>query len=111
VSEPIRLDRRDRFAFAFRIGSALSGLALLVASLAAPSWRSIWIALFLAIAAGGGVAYHVLTSVVRCPGCRARVVDLGIGAEDAGRKTFHCGACGTVSFLTEGFFWQRDFSG
>jgi hypothetical protein len=39
------------------------------------------------------------------------MVNFGITADDTKRKLFVCRRCGASAYLTEGFFWQRDFSG
>jgi hypothetical protein len=97
-SGPIRLKQRDRFALAYRVGGMILGLALLAWSIATSSSGPWTIALFVLVTVGGAISYHVLTSVIRCPGCNAR-------------KVFHCSRCGATAYLTEGFFWQTDFSG
>jgi hypothetical protein len=110
--EPTHLVRRDRFALVFRVAGSMLGLVLMVIAIASPDWNSRWvIALFVLVAVGGALAYHLLTSLVRCPGCNGRVSNLRIAAEDARRKLFLCRRCGTAAWLREGFYWQRDFSG
>jgi DNA-directed RNA polymerase subunit RPC12/RpoP len=66
------------------------------------------IASFGIVMVGGPLSYHLLTSIVSCPTCTSRVINLGISADDANRKVFSCSKCGTSAYLTEGFYWQRD---
>lgn len=104
--------QRDRLAFAYRLRGASFGLAFVVWALASSSRKRGWIiALLLAVVVGGAVVYHLLTSIAQCPSCNSRIVDLGIGRAEARRKLFRCDRCGTTAYLTEGFVWQREFSG
>jgi len=97
---------------AFRIAGAVTGLAIAALAFATASWDRGWVrVLFAVVAVGGAVAYHLLTSVVRCPSCRNGVVNFRIGTVEADRKTFACRRCGHTAWLAEGFYWQRDFSG
>jgi hypothetical protein len=108
----VHLEARDRFVFVFRVVGAIGGLLLIAAVFATSSWENGWvIPLFVLVTVGGGIAYHVLTSVVRCPACGSRVFNWGISSEDAKRKLFSCRRCGTVAWLAEGFYWQDDVSG
>ena len=108
----VRLTDRDRVAFAFRLVGAGSGLILIAWTLMSTAWPRAWaIAVLFGVVVGGAVAYHVLTSVVRCPTCRSRVVNFRIGPVAATRKLFRCAKCGGTAYLTEGFYWQRDWSG
>jgi hypothetical protein len=111
ASAPIRLERRDRFALAYRVAATILGFGLLAWAAATSSWGSWTIALFVLVVVGGAVSYHVLTSVTRCPSCQARMINLAIASPETRRKLFHCSRCGTIAYLTEGFFWQSDFSG
>ena len=111
ATEPIRLERQDRLVFAYRIAGAISGLFLVFWSLASSSWKrpEVQVSLFLVIV-GGALLYHLLTSLVRCARCRAFTTNFAIGRKGP-RKLFHCVRCGSVVYLTEGFFWQSDSSG
>ena len=106
---PIRLTQRDRLALGYRVGSAILGFALLAWAAATSSWGPWTIALLVLVTVGGGISYHVLTSVARCPRCSSRVINLSITSAETRRKEFHCSRCGTIAYLTEGFFWQSDF--
>ena len=107
-----RLNARDRVAFRFRVAGALVGLAVIAWAFATSSWGNEWvIALLVVLTFGGAVAYHILTSVVRCPSCTNRVANWHVSSVDADRKLFLCGKCGTSAYLKEGFFWQKDWSG
>jgi hypothetical protein len=109
---PTHLSTRDRAAFALRIAGAVTGFAVIAAAAATSSWDDRRVLLLLAfIIVGGAMAYHLLTSIVRCPACRRRVYNFGIGPVDAKRKLFPCGDCGTTAWISEGFYWQRDFNG
>ncbi len=110
-SGPIRLERRDRLAFRYRVGSVILGLPFLAWSVISSSLGAWTIALFVLFTVGGAISYHLLTSVVRCPSCRARTVNLAIQGSESRRKMFRCTRCGTVAYLTEGFFWQSETSG
>jgi hypothetical protein len=108
----MHLLNRDRFALAFRITGALAGFAFMGLAFATSSWSKGWVvALFIVVVVGGGLAYHLLTSIVRCPSCRSAVFNLGIGPVDAKRKFFCCRRCGTTAWLAEGFYWQSDVNG
>jgi hypothetical protein len=99
-------------ALAFRIAGAAAGLVIIILAFATSSWNTPWlIALFVAIVIGGAAAYHLLTSVVRCPSCRSGVVNFRIGQAEAKRKIFSCRHCGATAWLTEGFYWQREING
>ena len=111
TTEPIRLEHQDRLAFAYRIAGAISGLSLVFWSLASSSWeRPAVLVLLLLVIVGGALLYHLLTSIARCPRCRALTTNFAIGRKDP-RKLFHCAQCESVVYLTEGFFWQSDSSG
>lgn len=111
-AEPTHLSSRDRFALAFRIAGSVTGLTTAALAFATSSWNSGWVvALFAFVTIGGGVSYHLLTSVIRCPSCRNGVFNFRIAADDAKRKTFTCRHCGATAWLSEGFYWQGDFSG
>lgn len=110
--EPTHLRFRDRLALAYRIVGALAGFAIIVAAFATSGWNSGWvIAAVIAVVVGGAVSYHLLTSIVRCPGCGGRIVNLRIGSDDAKRKHFSCRRCGAAAWLIEGFYWQSDSNG
>lgn len=110
--EGVRLASRDRAAFGFRVVGALGGLLYVAWMLATSSWNSAWaVAVFCLVTVGGTVAYHLLTSVVSCPACFRRMVNLRILSADANGKSFTCRHCGTNAYMTEGFYWQRDISG
>ena len=112
LDEPTHLAVRDRIAFWFRVAGALGGLALIAWAFASSNWGSTWVmTLFVVITIGGAVSYHVLTSLVRCPTCASRVVNLRISSAEANQKHFLCGKCGASAYLQEGFYWQRDWSG
>lgn len=112
AGESTHLSSRDRLALAFRIAGALAGFTILALAFATSSWDNGWIlGLFAVVVIGGAVSYHLLTSVVRCPSCRSKVFNFGIGPEEAKRKTFSCRRCGATSWLAEGFYWQRDING
>jgi hypothetical protein len=101
----VHLRSRDRFALAFRVAGAIGGLLIIVAAFATSSWGNGWVvALFVLVTVGGAIAYHVLTSVVRCAACACRVFNWRISSEDAKRKLFSCGRCGTSAWLVEGFY-------
>ena len=103
----MHLTTRDRFTFVFRVVGAISGLLITGAMFATSSWGNAWvIALFVLVTVGGAIAYHVLTSVVRCPACDSRMFNWRIPSEDATRKLFSCDKCGTRAWLAEGFYWQ-----
>jgi len=111
-SSAVRMKDRDRVAFLYRVAGTIAGLALAAWTFAASAWNSPWsIGLMLLLLVGGAMSYHVMTSVARCPSCRARMVNFSIGRADALTKPFRCPGCGASAYLTEGFFWQRDFSG
>jgi hypothetical protein len=111
-AEPTHLARRDRFALAFRVAGFVFGLAVAVIATATSSWDRGWTVALFALATGGGaLAYHLITSIVRCPGCSGRVFNLSIASDGAKRKTFLCSRCGAAAWLREGFYWQGDFSG
>jgi hypothetical protein len=111
-AEPIHLTRHDRLAIAFRIAGTLGGMTVIVATFVTSSWSNgIMIALFCLVTVGGALAYHVLTSLARCPKCRSVTSNFRIGADDEKRKVFTCPHCGTSAYLAEGFYWQCDFSG
>jgi hypothetical protein len=111
-NELTRLIKRDRFALIFRIAGAVFGAALIIWAFATSAWDSRWvIGLLVLVTVGGAISYHVLTSIVRCPGCDAIVCNFRVSSEDARRKEFPCRACGRCAYLTEAFYWQRDFSG
>lgn len=108
----IHLRQRDRRALEYRVAGAVAGLVLIIAGFATSSWDNGWmLALFGLVTVGGALSYHLLTSVVRCPTCSSRVINFRIAADDANRKRFSCGRCGTSAYLTEGFYWQREFGG
>lgn len=110
---PIHLKRRDRTAVAFRVVGALSGFALIIWAFATSSWDSGWTkAAFVLITAGGVLSYHLLTSIAPCPNCRTAMINLRISDPDTdSKKRFKCKRCGTSAYLSEGFYWQGDFSG
>ena len=108
ADEPLHLTRRDRGVLAYRLVGAGCGLTLVVVAFATSSWENGWmIALFGLVTVGGAISYHLLTSVVHCPTCTARVTNFRISADDANRKLFLCRACGTSVYLTEGFYWRE----
>jgi hypothetical protein len=109
--DPIRLKQRDHVALAYRVVGALLGFALLSWATATSSWGTWTIALFVLVTVGGAISYHILTAVTRCPGCNTRMINLAITSPETRRKLFRCSHCRTSAFLTEGFFWQSDFSG
>lgn len=110
--ESTHLSSRDRLALAFRIAGAVSGLALIALAFATSSWNSpLVLTLFVIVVIGGAVAYHLLTSVVRCPSCRSRLFNFRIGQAEAKRKTFSCRRCGATAWLAEGFYWQSEING
>lgn len=110
--EPTHLHGRDRIAFRFRVAGALGGLAFVAWAFATSGWTSAWVVtLFGVVTIGGAAAYHVLTSVVRCPACSSRLSNWRISSADADRKQFACDSCGARAWLREGFYWQRDWSG
>jgi len=111
IKEPIHLVRRDRIAVVFRVAGALLGFGVIAFAFATSSWNNPWVVvLFCVVVVGGALAYYLLTSIVRCPSCSARVSNFRIGALGAERKEFACGHCGAKSWLKEGFYWQREFS-
>lgn len=108
----IHLKKRDRRVFIYRVVGAIGGLVFIFAGFATSSWDNGWMqALFVLVTVGGALAYHLLTSVVRCPTCSSRVMNFRISADDADKKLFSCRRCGTSAYLTEGFYWQREFGG
>lgn len=108
----VHMRARDRFALRFRVVGALVGLPIIAVVFATSSWRNPWVvALYALVTVGGAVGYHLLTSVVRCPACAATVTNWRVASEDATRKLFPCGRCGTVAWLAEGFYWQGDVAG
>lgn len=110
MREPMHLTNRDRVAVAFRILGALSGGALVLFAFATSNWNSPWmIAMFVLIVVGGALAYHLLTSLVRCPSCSHAVANFRIGQVGETRKEFVCRHCGATAWLKEGFYWQSDF--
>ena len=112
TANPVRLERRDRVALTHRLTGVAFGFSLAAWSFATSSWSSGWtIAGFALVAIGGPLSYHVLTSVVTCPRCAFRVTNFRIPAVDARRKLFPCERCGAVSYLNEGFYWERDVAG
>ena len=112
TAEPVPLRRRDRLAFAWRMGGTALGVAALAWFFFSEGWRhGEAFALVAAVIVGGALVYHLLTSVVRCPSCEATVVNLAIADSDVKRKLFHCSRCGANASLTEGFYWQQDVSG
>jgi len=112
LDEAIHLKARDRIAFWFRVAGAIGGLAFIAWAFASSSWGSTWvIAMIGLIIVGGAVKYHLLTSIVRCPTCASRVVNLRISSPDVSKKLFLCGKCGSSAYLTEGLYWQREWSG
>lgn len=85
---------------------------MVVLAFATSSWNSGWfLGLFAVVVIGGGVSYHLLTSVVRCPSCRNAVFNVRIWAVGAKRKAFSCRHCGATAWLAEGFYWQEDING
>jgi len=106
------LAERDRLAFRFRLVGAAAGFIVIIAAFATSSWRNPWvIGLVCLVVVGGALAYHLLTSIVRCPSCQATVSNHRIAAEEAGRKNFLCKRCGASAWLAEGFYWQNEISG
>jgi hypothetical protein len=111
-ADTIHLKLQDRLAFAFRVAGTLAGMTLIIAIFATSGWNNgIMIWLFCLIVVGGALAYHLLTSLARCPGCRNATSNFRIGADQEKRKVFTCTRCGTSAYLVEGFYWQSDFSG
>jgi hypothetical protein len=111
-AEPIHLQRQDRLAIVFRVASALIGLPLIMLMFATSSWDNGWmIALFCLVTVGGGLAYYMLTSLAPCPKCGRVAGNFRIGIQQEKRKVFCCRRCGTAAYLTEGFYWQSDWSG
>lgn len=109
---PAHLSKRDRVALAFRIVGAVIGLTAIAWSFATSSWNDARVLLFLAVVViGGGAAYHLLTSMVRCPSCGNGMTNFRIGEVDAKRKDFTCRRCGAKAWLAEGFYWQREIDG
>jgi hypothetical protein len=112
ADQAIHLRTRDRRVLVYRVAGALCGFALIIAGFATASWDNGWMqALFGLVTVGGALSYHLLTSVMRWPTCSSRVMNFRISADDAERKLFSCSRCGTSAYLTEGFYWQRDFGG
>jgi uncharacterized protein YbaR (Trm112 family) len=112
VNSRVHLERRDRHAFRFRLSGAVVGAAVVVAAFATSSWDSPWvIGAFVLVTCGGAVAYYLLTSIVRCPSCNARLANFRIASDDERQKTFACGRCGAAAYLREGFYWQSDTAG
>jgi predicted RNA-binding Zn-ribbon protein involved in translation (DUF1610 family) len=104
--------KRDRAALVLRLFGALAGLSTIAWAFTTSSMGSAWVVtLILAVVVGGAVAYHLLTSLVRCPKCGTALVNLQISGSDAHRKLFRCNKCGSTAYLHEGFYWQRDTSG
>lgn len=105
------LAKRDRVALAFRIVGAVAGLVLFAFAFATSRWDNTWVlALIAVVVIGGGISYHLLTSMVRCPSCGNGVFNFRIGQVDE-KKTFSCRQCGATAWLAEGFYWQRDING
>ena len=95
-----------------RIVGAVTGLAIFAFAFATSRWDSTWVlALIAVVVIGGGVAYHLLTSMVRCPSCGNGVFNFRIGQVGEKKKTFSCRQCGATAWLAEGFYWQRDING
>jgi DNA-directed RNA polymerase subunit RPC12/RpoP len=112
AEEATHLSTQDRLALALRITSAVIGFSVIAGAAATSSWNNRWVLALLAIIVlGGAVVYYLLTSVVRCPSCRHRVLNLGIGPVDAKRKLFSCRRCGAKAWLREGFYWQGEING
>jgi hypothetical protein len=110
--EPIHLARRDRFALVSRIAGTLIGFVIIILASAFSGWSNGWvIGFFVFVIVGGALWYHLLTSIVRCPGCTRRLFNLRISSEDSKRKLFVCNQCGTTAWLREGFYWQREIDG
>ena len=108
----VHLAKRDRHAFWFRVVGTVLGAGVIVAGFVNSSWNNPWvIAAFVLVTGGGAVAYHLLTSIVRCPSCSTRLTNFSIASDDEGQKSFSCGPCGTAAYLREGFYWQSDFAG
>lgn len=108
----VHLRSRDRLVLRFRVVGAVVGLLVVAAVFATSSWENPWgVASFVLVTVGGALAYHLLTSVVRCPTCASRVANWRISSADATRKLFACRQCGTVAWLAEGFYWQSEISG
>jgi predicted RNA-binding Zn-ribbon protein involved in translation (DUF1610 family) len=106
------LSVRDRLAFRFRVAGTLGGLAFIAWAFARSNWESTWVYVVCGVVTvGGAVAYHVLTSFVRCPTCANHMVNLRISSAKTTTKRFLCGQCGTSAYLHEGFYWQRDWAG
>ncbi len=106
------MTRRDQVAFAVRLIGTVVGLSLVAWAFATSSWRrGMTLALLFAVVVGGAVVYHLLTSLARCPACRARTVNLTIGRASEKGKLFRCRRCGAVAYLREGFSWQRETTG
>jgi len=111
-NQPEHLKTRDRFAWTFRVVSALCGLLIYATAFATSSWENRWVvALISIVTVGGAIAYHVLTSVVRCPACANRVFNWRIPSDHAKRILFACSKCGKRAWLAEGFYWQGEISG
>jgi hypothetical protein len=112
TDEAVHLRSRDRLAFRFRVVGGIVGLGVVAAVFATSSWEHPWVvAAYALVTVGGAAAYHLLTSLVRCPTCAGSVANWRIASDDATRKRFSCGRCGTVAWLAEGFYWQREMSG
>ncbi len=103
------LTRRDRVALVFRVVGAILGFILVIWAFATSRWSSRWVVgAFVFITVGGAIAYHLLTSIVRCPSCAGMVSNFRIVSADDKRKSFSCRRCGTHSWLAEGFYWLDD---
>lgn len=112
ANEPIHLQQRDRIAVVYRICGALAGLVLMAVAFAMEGWDTPGlIPLFVLVTGGGAISYHVLTSVVACPRCGARMVNFRVPSPDSTRKLFVCRHCAASAYLKEGYYWQSDFSG
>lgn len=112
MSSGVHLERRDRHAFWFRVAGVAIGAAVIFAAFATSSWDNPWVVVgFILVTVGGAVAYYLLTSIVRCPSCSARLANFRIASDDERQKTFACGRCGSAAYLREGFYWQSDVSG
>ncbi len=112
IKEPIHLVRRDRIALGLRLAGALLGFIVLVFGFTTSSWSSLqFVGIFSIVLVGGALPYYLLTSIVQCPSCSSSVANFRIGSDDTKRKVFTCARCGTRSWLSEGFYWQSEFSG
>lgn len=99
-------------ALTFRIVGALAGFAVIGFAFATSSWSNVWVlALVVLVTLGGAVAYHLLTSIVRCPACGGGIFNFRIGSAESKRKNFLCRRCGATAWLAEGFYWQNDING